>query len=132
MRESTVERNLSALLVEDSPILVERLREMLGNVEGVELTDVVDTEIAALRAIWNSAVDVILLDLRLREGDGFGVLRTIAGRMPRPIVVVISNYSLPEYRRTAHALGAQHFLDKAHEMEGLPAILTEIKRQIWH
>ena len=96
------------------------------------LVTVVDTERAALRAIWDTHIDVVLLDLRLREGDGFGVLRAIASHAQRPIVVVLSNYSLAEYRRTAQALGAQYFLDKAHEMEGLPAILNEIKHRTWH
>jgi CheY-like chemotaxis protein len=132
MRDSTVEHNLSAFVVEDSAILVERLREMLVSVEGVELIDVVDTEVAALRAISSEEIDVVLLDLRLREGDGFGVLRTIAARAKRPVVIVLSNYSLVEYRRTAQALGAQYFLDKAHEMEGLPAILTEIRQRNLH
>src|SRR5262245_16843602 len=130
--ESAVGRNLVTLIVEDSPILAERLREMLGGVDGVELIDVVDTEHAALRALWDARIDVLLLDLRLREGDGFGVLRGIAANAQRPIVVVLSNYSLAEYRRTAHALGAQYFLDKALEMEGLPDILSEIKQHTWH
>jgi DNA-binding NarL/FixJ family response regulator len=132
MREYAVERNLSALIVEDSAILAERLREMIVGVDGLELIDVVDTERAAVRVLWDSQIDVVLLDLRLREGDGFGVLRALAARVKRPIVVVLSNYSLAEYRRTAQALGAQYFLDKAHEMEGLPAILNEIKRRTWH
>lgn len=132
MRESAVEHNLSALIVEDSAIIAERLREMLVSVDGVELIDVVDTERGALRALWDAPIDVVLLDLRLREGDGFGVLRAIAANAKRPIVVVLSNYSLAEYRRTAHAMGAQYFLDKAHEMEGLPAILNEIKHRTWH
>ena len=124
---------MSALIVEDSAIIAERLREMLVGVDGVDLVDVVDTERGALRALWDDApIDVVLLDLRLREGDGFGVLRAIAAHAQRPIVVVLSNYSLVEYRRMARALGAQYFLDKAHEMEGLPAILNEIKRRTWH
>ena len=127
-----MEHNLSALIVEDSAIIAERLREMLVSVDGVELIDVVDTERAALRALWDAPIDVVLLDLRLREGDGFGVLRAIAAHSKRPIVVVLSNYSLAEYRRTAQALGAQYFLDKAHEMEGLPAILNEIRHRTWH
>jgi two-component system, OmpR family, response regulator len=126
MNVSTLPRSLSALVVEDSSVLVERLREVLANVEGVCLTAVVDTEVAAVDVLRDAEIDVILLDLRLREGDGFGVLHAIAKRAERPTVVILSNYSLPEYRLAAERLGARHFLDKLHELEHLPSILAEI------
>jgi DNA-binding NarL/FixJ family response regulator len=126
---STAQRSVAALVVEDSSVLVERLREMLAGLEGVSLVDVVDTERAAVRALRDSDVDVVLLDLRLREGDGFAVLHEISRRMKRPTVVVLSNYSLPEYRNAALKMGAQYFLDKSHEMEDLPALLTKIIQQ---
>jgi DNA-binding NarL/FixJ family response regulator len=93
---------------------------------------VVDTEEAARSAIAGAKIDLVLLDLRLREGHGFGVLRAIESRVQRPAVVVMSNYSLAEYRRAAEKRGAQYFLDKADEIETLPTILAEIRHQRRH
>lgn len=123
------ERHLSALVVEDSGILVERLREMLESVEGIDIIDVVDSEMAALMVIRSSPIDVVLLDLKLRQGDGFGVLHAVPVDSRRPVFVVLSNYSLSEYRDAAQQLGAAFFLDKLHEMESLPAVLCEIRQR---
>ena len=123
---------IAALVVEDSPILVDRLLEMLRGVVGIRVVGVVDTEEAARSAIAGTKIDLVLLDLRLREGHGFGVLRAIENRVQRPAVVVMSNYSLAEYRLAAEKRGAQYFLDKADEIETLPTILAEIRQQRRH
>ena len=73
-------RNLSVLLVEDSRVLAERLRETLLSVPGVQLAGTVDSEADAVAALQRQPVDVVLLDLHLRQGTGFGVLRAIPER----------------------------------------------------
>ena len=70
-------RNLSVLLVEDSRVLAERLRETLLSVPGVQLAGTVDSEADAVAVLQRQPVDVVLLDLHLRQGTGFGVLRAI-------------------------------------------------------
>ena len=103
MLETPADRSLSVLLVEDSKVLVERLSEMLSGITGLALTAVVDTEAAALGAVEGGEIDVVLLDLHLRQGTGFGVLRGLTRQARRPVVVVLTNYDLSEYRRTATA-----------------------------
>jgi DNA-binding NarL/FixJ family response regulator len=71
-------------------------------------------------------VDVIILDLQLRQGTGFGVLRKLAARGMRPVVIVYTNYDLPEYRHAAELLGANHFLDKSRDYERLVKILCDV------
>jgi DNA-binding NarL/FixJ family response regulator len=102
---------LRVLLVEDSKVLTERLTEAIRQIADVELLD---------------AVDVVILDLHLRQGTGFGVLRGLAAGVARPRVIVLTNYDLPEYKSAAMALGATHFLDKARDYGRLPEILKEM------
>jgi DNA-binding NarL/FixJ family response regulator len=72
-------------------------------------------------------VDVVLLDLHLRQGTGFGVLRAIPTDQARKtVVIVLTNYDLAEYRRAAAALGARHFLDKMRDFDRLPMLLQQI------
>ena len=75
MLDTPADRSLSVLLVEDSKVLAERLSEMLAGITGLDIAAVVDTEAAALGAVEDGKIDVILLDLHLRQGTGFGVLR---------------------------------------------------------
>ena len=120
-------RNLSVLLVEDSRVLAERLRETLLSVPGVQLAGTVDSEADAVAALQRQPVDVVLLDLHLRQGTGFGVLRAIpSDQVKKTVVIVLTNYDLAEYRRAATALGAKHFLDKLRDFDRLPILLQQI------
>jgi two-component system, OmpR family, response regulator len=124
-------RNLSVLLVEDSRVLAERLRETLLSVPGVQLAGTVDSEADAVALLQRQPVDVVLLDLHLRQGTGFGVLRSIPNdQVRKTVVIVLTNYDLAEYRRAAAALGARHFLDKLRDFERLPILLQEIGAQL--
>jgi two-component system OmpR family response regulator len=123
-------RNLSVLLVEDSRVLAERLRESLLSVPGVQLADTVDSEAEAVAALRNHSIDVLLLDLHLRQGTGFGVLRAMSpDQAKRVVVIVLTNYDLAEYRRAAAALGARHFLDKLRDIDRLPTLLQQISSE---
>jgi DNA-binding NarL/FixJ family response regulator len=114
-------------LVEDSRVLAERLREALLAVPGVQLAGTVDSEAEAVAALQRQPVDVVLLDLHLRQGTGFGVLRAIpSDRVKKTVVIVLTNYDLAEYRRAAAALGARHFLDKLRDFDRLPTLLQQI------
>jgi two-component system, OmpR family, response regulator len=124
-------RNLSVLLVEDSRVLAERLRETLLSVPGVQLAGTVDSEADAVAALQRHPVDVLLLDLHLRQGTGFGVLRAIpSDQAKKLVVIVLTNYDLAEYRRAAAALGARHFLDKLRDFDRLPSLLQQIEADL--
>lgn len=118
------------LLVEDSKLLAERLSELVLGITGLDIAAIVDSEAAALGVVSTGNIDVILLDLHLREGTGFGVLRGITKLARRPVVVVLTNYDLAEYRRTATALGAEYFLDKVRDMDQLPGVMNKIREEL--
>jgi DNA-binding NarL/FixJ family response regulator len=126
-RRSTGRTPLRVLLVEDSRMLQERVRETLAGIEGVELAQTVDSESDAVAAIRDGRCDAVVLDLHLRRGTGIGVLRAVATQAVTPPVVVFTNYDLPEYRRMAQSLGVRHFLDKALEYERLPGVLEQLR-----
>lgn len=119
-------RTANVLLVEDSKVLAERLKELIDEVPGVRLVATVDGESEAVAALARANVDVIILDLQLRQGTGFGVLRKLAVLATRPVSIVYTNYDLPEYRRAAELLGANHFLDKSRDYERLVDILCDV------
>jgi DNA-binding NarL/FixJ family response regulator len=122
----SVTANLRVLLVEDSPVICGLIAEIINNVPGVTVAESVGSESDAIEAVGRLDVDVVILDLQLRKGTGFGVLRAIAGLPRKPIVVVLTNFALGTYREAALALGAREFLDKSRDYDRLPGILTEI------
>jgi DNA-binding NarL/FixJ family response regulator len=117
---------LKVLLVEDSKVLTDRLTDALNQITAVNLIGTVDTEDAAVAFVGRESVDVIILDLHLKRGTGFGVMRSLANTRSRPKIIVLTNYDLPEYKNVALALGATHFLDKARDYGRIPELLHEI------
>jgi two-component system, OmpR family, response regulator len=118
--------DLRVLLVEDSPVICRLITGIIDRVSGVKVTRSVDTEADAIDAISSGAVDVVVLDLQLRRGSGFGVLRAVRRMTARPTVVVLTNFAHPAYRESTLALGAGHFLDKSKDYDRLPLILTDL------
>jgi len=119
-------QSLRVLLVEDSKVLTERLTEAIRQIPDVELIGTADTEATAVASAKRDSIDVIILDLHLKQGTGFGVMRALAIAQLKPRIIVLTNYDLPEYKNAAIALGATHFLDKARDYGRLPEVLHEI------
>jgi len=120
---------LRVLLVEDSALLCERIAEIVDGIPGVELAATVGSETAAIEALRKDDIDVVILDLQLRTGTGFGVMRGLRSLPRRPAIVVFTNFALATYRDNAMALGARHFLDKSRDYERLPGVLRELSDQ---
>jgi two-component system, OmpR family, response regulator len=121
--------SLRVLLVEDSVLLSARLAELIGCLPDVALVGTADTEAEALDGIATTSPDVLILDLHLRSGTGFGVLRQLARASTRPKIIILSNFGLPEYRREAETFGVEAFLDKSRDYFRLPSLLTGIARK---
>lgn len=125
--------SLRVLLAEDSALLAARLKELIGHLPEVELIGTVDCEADTLSHVASDTPDVLILDLHLRSGSGFGVLRALArpraaAGKQRPKIVILTNFGLPEYRREAEAFGVEAFLDKARDYFRLPSLLTDFAR----
>ena len=118
---------LRILIVEDSKVLVERLRETLSAFDNIEVVGAVDEESSAVEAAKNGNIDAIVLDLQLKTGTGFGVVQRLGKQ--RPTIIVFTNYVLPEYERRAKDLGIKYFLNKAADYERLPQLLQELEQQ---
>ena len=125
--------SLRVLLAEDSTLLAARLTELIDRLPDVKLVGTVDCEADTLSHVASDTPDVLILDLHLRSGSGFGVLRALCragsssyGR--RPKIVILTNFGLPEYRREAEAFGVEAFLDKSRDYFRLPSLLTDFAR----
>ena len=85
------------------------------------MVGIAETESAAIAALRGLACDAIILDLDLKQGNGFEVLKWVrAGhRGPRPLIIVFTNYVYPQYRNQSMRLGADFFFDKAQDFDRL-------------
>lgn len=126
--------NLRVYLVEDSAHIRERVIESVAeNCEG-EVIGCAETEDEAVNGILHFMPDAVVLDIQLRVGNGFNVLRKLKS-LPlalRPVFIVFSNFAETEFRRDAAREGAYYFLDKATEFKHLGRLLNTLQERILH
>ena len=107
----------SIFLVEDSPLVLERLETMLRALPGVRIAGSASHADRAIHDILDEKPDVVLCDLKLAGGSGFDVLRAVHAAAPEIEFYMLSNFASEPYRRVAAELGARDFFDKSGEME---------------
>ena len=116
---------LRVFLVEDSAVIRQSLTETIASLDHVEVVGHAEGETEAIAALQALECDAVVLDLQLREGHGFNVLKALRGRSgtPRVVVLVLSNYATPLYRTHSMDIGADYFFDKAREYDLLCEVL---------
>jgi len=119
---------LDIFLVEDSVAVRERIETLLAGMDGVRVTGWAGGADEASRAILALLPQVVLLDVKLAQGNGFDVLRAVCSQAPQIDFYMLSNFATPAYRRTAEELGARGYFDKTQEFPHLMALLSERAR----
>ncbi|WKB50929.1 response regulator [Eleftheria terrae] len=120
-------RPLQVMVIEDSRLIRERLLDLIGSCEGFEVSAEAETEAEALAALERSRFDAVVVDLQLREGNGFGVLAALRRSEPRPLTMVLTNTSTRPIRERCLALGAHHFFDKSNEFDRVAQALEALR-----
>lgn len=111
---------MRVLVIDDSAAVRSRIVGLLRDAGLVVIGEAADaaTGLAIARV---EAPDAVVLDARLPDGGGVELLIRLKGARPPPFVVVITNEL--RYRTQCLALGADVFLDKSAEFEGVAAAL---------
>ncbi len=128
MTDTPAER-LRILVVEDEPLNRALLRASVERAQIPQLKHAKLTEAASLAeargVLAQSEQDVVLLDRRLTDGDGFDLARDIAGQPEarRPLVVALTADAVPATRAAAAEAGCVAVLTKPFRPSQLVALL---------
>jgi YesN/AraC family two-component response regulator len=120
---------MRVLIVDDSTIIVHRLTDLISGIEGLECIGQAKSAQDAIDVILDLKPDMIILDIRLENGNGIDVLRAIRTQKPDRVVIVLTNYPYPQYRKKCMELGANYFLDKVTDIDKLPALLSGLVQE---
>ena len=117
---------LRVFLVEDNPLIRERLIESLTSTGRINVVGYAESEREAVDALSDGSWDAVLLDLQLKQGNGLGVLRAIGPSRPHGAkILVLTTYAIPQYRDRSLALGADAFFDKSREYDRAVDMLSD-------
>jgi two-component system LytT family response regulator len=114
---------LRAYLVDDEPLALERLRQLLSRVPSVEVIGSTTEPEAAVEALTADPPDVCFLDIQMPRLDGFEVL----ARLPsQPIVIFTTAYE--QYALRAFGVNSVDYLLKPVDPELLERALEKVER----
>jgi len=103
--------NIKLLIADDHEVVRSGLKVLLEGTE-VELVASLATGEAAVKYALEHPVDVVLLDIRMPEGDGLTALGRIKLDKPDLPVLMLSTFDNPTYIARSVALGANGYLLK--------------------
>ena len=106
------------LIADDHEVVRSGLKTMLAGTEA-KVVGEVSTGAAAVKFALENEVDVVLLDIRMPDGDGLTALGRIKLDKPNMPIVILSTFDNPTYIARAVALGASGYLLKGCTREQL-------------
>jgi CheY-like chemotaxis protein len=105
-----VSERRKALVIDDEPLVCRSVKKILA-IEGID-TDIATSGREGLVMARNSTYDMLLVDVKMPEMNGYAVVRMMREIQPALPIIVISGYNTPHTREQAFTSGANEFVPK--------------------
>jgi DNA-binding NarL/FixJ family response regulator len=117
---------MKVLVVDDSALLRERLVSMISELPEIAKIGQAQNASQALNSVHNFNPDVVILDIRLSEGNGIEILQKIKKENSAPVTIMFTNFPYSQYRKKCKEAGADFFFDKSTEFHKITGVLEKI------
>ncbi len=124
-----INTHLKILIVDDTEIVLERLFDMIVELESVDSVLKSNSYNQTVELIKQQAPDVILLDLQMPGKNGIELLKYVKRNYPAVKTMIVTNSASEFYRELCESLGADFFIDKSTEFEKIPRIIEAISTE---
>lgn len=123
-----VKNAVRVFVVEDSALIRRRIIDNVQSMSGFDVVGFAESEEEAIEAIRELRPDVVVTDIRLKEGNGIGVVRQVRAEKitPEPKIFVLTNFAYPEYQVQCSLAGADAFFDKSSEYDSFLTRLRQV------
>jgi DNA-binding NarL/FixJ family response regulator len=119
---------IKILLVDDHAIVREGIAGLVDHQPDMEVVAAVEDAPAALNEIARTKPTLVIVDLTLRKGDGFELIRALRAQHPSIRVLVLTMQDENLYAVSAVRAGALGYVMKDHA----PNILMDAIHQVWN
>lgn len=127
---SPVGKSLGVFIADDSPVIRQRLTELLAEIDGVRIVGEAADVPSATTGITSTRPDVAIVDIRMPGGSGIDVVKSIRKEQAAaPSFIMYTNYGLPQYRQACADAGADLFFDKATDGQKLTDAIRKLAGQ---
>ena len=120
---------MKVYLVEDSKPIRERIKTTVIDAGGI-IAGEASTECEAVTGILAACPDIAVVDLRLAEGSGIGVIRKVREIDTGVIIVVLTEFNQKHCKKASLEAGANYFLDKFNDYSFFIVLMESLKQMI--
>jgi DNA-binding NarL/FixJ family response regulator len=117
---------MKIFIADDSSLLCRQLIELFCELKGIEIIGQAHSAQEAFDAIHVLRPDVITLDIQMFGGRGIDMLKQIRQDNYASVVLILTNYSSPPYRKKCMQAGADFFFDKTIEINEVKRIIQDL------
>ena len=116
-------KNISVLVLDDEPLVCERLGEYL-TAKGMDVETFTDSRAAMVR-LEERPFNVVVTDLKMSSPTGMDILRFISDRLPSTKGILITAYGQLEQFRAAQLMDVFEIVLKPFEMSNLYKLIKK-------
>jgi DNA-binding NarL/FixJ family response regulator len=128
----TASAKVRILVVDDHPMVRDGLIQLITQHRDLVCCGQADSVASALAAVEKQIPDLVILDLRLKGGDGLDLIKSLKSQYPRLKILILSQYEAPMYAERALRAGALGYVVKEQAAEEiLRAIRTVLGGEVY-
>ena len=117
---------ITVVLVDDHELARQGVRSLLDTDPDIMVVGEADTSVEAIALIRRLQPDVVILDIRLRQGTGVDVTLAIKKLKLNTKVLILTAYDDPRYFRYLMRLGVQGYVTKDTSAEELAIAVHDV------
>ena len=118
-------RTTRVLLVDDHPIVRERIMEIINDEAGLIVVGEAEDRHGAIEAIQATKPSLAIIDITLKNSNGLELIKDIHARWPKLLMLVVSMHDESLYAERVLRAGARGYMTK---QEATSNILLAIRR----
>ncbi len=120
-----VSKQAHILVMDDEKTVQESLKIIL-EYQGYQVS-LANTAAEGFSLIQNNDFDLLILDLKMPDMDGFEILKSVRNKFPGLKVILITGYGTLDIARQALAMGALYYFDKPIDLD---RFITRVKKAV--